>query len=120
MSESIMRGDLYYADLNPVVGSEQGGCRPILVIQNDTGNRHSPTIIVAAITGKNTKAILPTHCALGDRAGLDRGSLILLEQIRTIDKRRLKGYIGTLNPEDMQNVDQALALSMGLKRGVLE
>ena len=112
MNKSILRGDLYYADLNPVVGSEQGGVRPVLIIQNDVGNKHSPTIIIAAITSKAMKATLPTHCALSERAGLDRDSIVLLEQIRTIDKRRLKDYVGTLGQEDMQGVDRALAISV--------
>jgi len=115
MNNSILRGDLYYADLNPVVGSEQGGIRPCLIIQNDIGNKHSPTIIVAAITSKAMKATLPTHCILSDQNGLDRESIVLLEQIRTIDKRRLKEYVGALGQEDMLAVDKALAVSIGLK-----
>jgi mRNA interferase MazF len=115
MNKSIKRGDLYYADLNPVVGSEQGGIRPVLVIQNDVGNKYSPTIIVAAITSKSGKALLPTHCLLNADTGLDRDSVALLEQIRTIDKRRLKDYVGLLNVNDMQEVDRALAVSVGLK-----
>jgi mRNA interferase MazF len=114
MSKSILRGDLYYADLNPVVGSEQGGIRPVVIIQNDTGNRHSPTVIVAAITGKAMKAMLPTHCLLTATNGLDRDSVVLLEQIRTIDKRRLKDYVGALGQDDMSAVDNALAVSVGL------
>ena len=114
MNKSINRGDLYYADLNPVVGSEQGGIRPVLVIQNDVGNKHSPTIIVAAITSKSGKAMLPTHCLLSADAGLDRDSVALLEQIRTIDKRRLKDHVGTLGQEDMQAINKALAISVGL------
>jgi mRNA interferase MazF len=114
MNKSINRGDLYYADLNPVVGSEQGGIRPVLIIQNDVGNKHSPTVIIAAITSKSGKAILPTHCLLSADAGLDRDSVALLEQIRTIDKRRLKDYVGALGQEDMGEVDRALAVSVGL------
>jgi len=114
MNKSILRGDLYYADLNPVVGSEQGGIRPVLVIQNDIGNKHSPTIIVAAITSKAMKTILPTHCRLSAQSGLDLNSVALLEQIRTIDKRRLKDYVGVLGQEEMQEVDRALAVSVGL------
>ena len=114
MNKSILRGDLYYADLNPVVGSEQGGIRPVLVIQNDIGNKHSPTIIVAAITSKSGKAMLPTHCLLSADAGLDRDSIALLEQIRTIDKRRLKDHVGALGADDMQAVNKALAISVGL------
>jgi len=114
MNKSILRGDLYYADLNPVVGSEQGGIRPCLIIQNDVGNKHSPTIIVAAITSKAMKTTLPTHCILSDQNGLDRESIVLLEQIRTIDKRRLKEHLGALGTEDMLAVDKALAVSVGL------
>jgi len=114
MNNSILRGDLYYADLNPVVGSEQGGIRPVLIIQNNVGNKHSPTIIIAAITSKAMKATLPTHHILNAQSGLDRESIVLLEQIRTIDKRRLKEYVGALGNEDMQGVDRALAVSVGL------
>jgi len=114
MNKSISRGDLYYADLNPVVGSEQGGIRPVLIIQNDIGNKHSPTVIIAAITSKSGKAILPTHCLLSAESGLDRDSVALLEQIRTIDKRRLKDCIGALGQDDMQDIDRALAISVGL------
>jgi len=114
MNKSILRGDLYYADLNPVIGSEQGGTRPVLVIQNDIGNKHSPTVIIAAITGKAMKTILPTHHPLNALYGLDRESIVLLEQIRTIDKLRLKDYVGVLAHEDMQGVDSALAISIGL------
>jgi mRNA interferase MazF len=116
MNNSILRGDLYYADLNPVVGSEQGGVRPVLVIQNDIGNRHSPTTIIAAITSKLNRNILPTHCALQEKAGLDRDSIVLLEQIRTIDKRRLREYVGALRYDDMRGVDRALAISVGLAK----
>ena len=115
MNKSILRGDLYYADLNPVVGSEQGGIRPVLIIQNDIGNKHSPTIIVAAITSKAGKAMLPTHCPLSVESGLDRNSVALMEQIRTIDKQRLKDYVGALGQSDMQEVDRALAVSVGLQ-----
>ncbi len=114
MNKSINRGDLYYADLNPVVGSEQGGVRPVLIIQNDIGNKHSPTVIIAAITSKAMKVTLPTHCNLSENAGLDRDSVALLEQIRTIDKRRLKDYVGALGQEDMLAVNKALAVSVGL------
>ena len=115
MNKSINRGDLYYADLNPVVGSEQGGIRPVLIIQNNTGNKHSPTVIIAAITSKAMKATLPTHCVLSAHAGLDRDSVVLLEQIRTVDKRRLKDHVGTLGQDDMSAVNKALAISVGLK-----
>jgi len=114
MNETILRGDLYYADLNPIVGSEQGGIRPVLIIQNDIGNKHSPTVIVAAITSRVTKATLPTHCNLNAHAGLEVNSIALLEQIRTIDKQRLKERVGTLEHEDMQAVNEALAISVGL------
>ena len=114
MNKSILRGDLYYADLNPVVGSEQGGVRPVLVIQNDVGNRHSPTVIVAAITSRDGKSMLPTHCPLSTESGLDRDSVALMEQIRTIDKRRLKEYVGIVRQKEMQGVDRALAISVGL------
>jgi mRNA interferase MazF len=114
MDKFILRGDLYYADLNPVVGSEQGGVRPVLVIQNDVGNRHSPTTIVAAITSK-AKITLPIHCPLSMESGLDRDSVALMEQIRTIDKQRLRDHVGTLDADDMRAVDRALAVSLGLK-----
>lgn len=113
MERNILRGDMYYADLSPVIGSEQGGNRPVLIIQNNIGNKHSPTVIVAAITGKaSQKAKLPTHCYLEAENGLEMQSIVLLEQIRTIDKKRLNGYIGRL--EEMQEVNHALAVSMGL------
>jgi len=115
MNKSILRGDLYYVDLNPVVGSEQGGVRPVLIIQNDIGNKHSPTVIVAAITGKTaTKATLPIHAILDTGSGLEKESVALLEQIRTIDKRRLKDYVGTVQQREMQAVDRALSVSVGL------
>jgi len=115
MSNFILRGELYYADLNPVVGSEQGGIRPVLIIQNNVGNKHSPTVIVAAITSKATKATLPTHCLLNANIGLEQDSIALLEQIRTIDKQRLKDYIGMLDHSDILAIDKALAISIGLK-----
>ena len=110
----IKRGEMYYADLSPVVGSEQGGVRPILIVQNDTGNRYSPTIIAAAITSKMTKAKLPTHIEIqaGDY-GLVKNSVILLEQIRTLDKRRLKDKIGELPLLTMKKVNTALLISLG-------
>jgi len=117
MNKFILRGDLYYADLNPVVGSEQGGVRPVLVIQNDIGNKHSPTIIIASVTSKSMKAPLPTHHILSGHYGLERDSVVLLEQIRTIDKQRLKERVGALGQEEMQGVDKALAVSVGLKLG---
>ena len=113
-TKMIKRGELYYADLSPVVGSEQGGVRPILIVQNDTGNRFSPTIIAAAITSQINKAKLPTHIEIsaGD-FGLTKDSVILLEQIRTLDKRRLKERIGELPETTMKNVNLALMISLG-------
>ncbi|MCI8368075.1 MAG: type II toxin-antitoxin system PemK/MazF family toxin [Clostridia bacterium] len=111
---TIKRGELYYADLSPVVGSEQGGVRPVLVVQNDVGNKYSPTIIAAAVTSKINKAKLPTHIELpiGD-FGLQKDSVILLEQIRTLDKRRLKERIGELPEITMSKVDKAILISLG-------
>lgn len=110
----INRGDLYSACLDPVVGSEQGGIRPVLVIQNDVGNRHSPTVIVLAVTGQVNKARLPTHVPVpADGNGLQKDSVILAEQIRTLDKRRLRERIGTLPPEIMEKVGEALKISLG-------
>lgn len=111
----IRRGDIYYADLSPVVGSEQGGLRPVLIIQNDIGNRYSPTVIAAAITSQLTKAKLPTHIdVFADRYGLSKDSVILLEQIRTIDKRRLKEKMGHLDEVVMAKVNEAISVSFGL------
>ena len=111
---NIKRGDIYYADLSPVVGSEQGGIRPILIVQNDTGNKYSPTVIAAAITSKMNKAKLPTHIELSaNEFGLVKDSVILLEQIRTLDKRRLKERIGELSPITMNKVNSALLISLG-------
>lgn len=111
----IKRGELYYADLSPVIGSEQGGMRPVLVVQNDIGNRYSPTIIVAAVTSQIRKAKLPTHIELEpDSFGLPRASVVLTEQVRTIDKRRLRQRIGSLPDDLMRKVDQALQLSLGV------
>ena len=110
----IKRGEMYYADLSPVVGSEQGGLRPILIVQNDTGNRYSPTVIAAAITSKLNKAKLPTHIQISaDDMGLPKNSIVLLEQIRTLDKRRLKDRIGELSGSTMKRVDTALLISLG-------
>lgn len=110
----VKRGDLYYADLSPVVGSEQGGVRPILIVQNDVGNRYSPTVIAAAITSQLDKAKLPTHIALPAGAfGLTKTSVVLLEQIRTLDKRRLKEKIGELPLNLMARVNEALLISLG-------
>lgn len=117
MERTIKRGDIFYADLNPVVGSEQGGTRPVLIISNNIGNRHSPTVIVAAITSRvHTKAKLPTHTAVNDFEGLDKDSIILLEQIRTIDKQRLREYLGTLDRRFIDSADKALAISIGLRK----
>lgn len=118
MEKTIKRGDIYYAELNPVIGSEQGGTRPVLIISNDIGNRHSPTVIVAAITSRvHTKAKLPTHTAIRDFEGLNKDSIILLEQIRTIDKKRLQEYIGMLSESEMARVDKALAISLAMNGG---
>ena len=112
----IKRGELYYADLSPVVGSEQGGVRPVLVVQNDVGNKHSPTVIAAAVTSKLDKARLPTHIELSKESfGLTHDSVVLLEQIRTLDKRRLKERIGSLPPNLMKRVDLALMISLGFE-----
>lgn len=111
----IKRGDVYYADLRPVIGSEQGGIRPVLIIQNDTGNRHSPTIICAAITSKINKAKLPTHVELdSNRYEMVKDSVVLLEQLRTIDKRRLKDKVCHLDNEILDKVDKALRISLEL------
>lgn len=113
--QPVRRGDIYYADLSPVVGSEQGGMRPVLIIQNDTGNRHSPTVIAAAITSQTGKANLPTHISLAARScGLTRDSAILLEQVRTLDKSRLRERMGRLDEPAMHQVDNAIAVSFGL------
>lgn len=110
----VHRGDIYYADLSPVVGSEQGGLRPVLIVQNDIGNRHSPTVIAAAITSKQDKARLPTHISVGADCGLSRDSVVLLEQIRTLDKRRLREKMGQLDQGAMNAVNSALSVSFGL------
>lgn len=111
----MRRGDIYYADLRPVIGSEQGGIRPVLIIQNDIGNRHSPTVICAAITSKMNKAKLPTHIELhADHFDMDKDSVVLLEQLRTIDKKRLKDKICHLEGDIMKKVDRALMISLEL------
>ena len=111
----VRRGEIYYADLSPVVGSEQGGVRPVLIVQNDVGNKHSPTVIAAAITSQREKAKLPTHIELrAASCGLSRDSVVLLEQIRTLDKHRLRERAGQITPEDQKRVDQALDVSLGL------
>lgn len=112
---TVKRGDIFYADLSPVVGSEQGGLRPVLIVQNDMGNRHSPTVIAAAITSKLSKTNLPTHIDVyADKVGLQRDSVVLLEQIRTIDKKRLKEKMGHLDEDMMKSVNEAISVSFGL------
>lgn len=112
--EMIKRGEIYYADLSPVVGSEQGGVRPVLVVQNNVGNKFSPTVIAAAITSQLDKAKLPTHITLpAEKYGLPKNSVVLLEQIRTLDKRRLKEKIGELSADIMTRVNEALLISLG-------
>lgn len=112
----IYKGDIYYADLTPVVGCEQGGIRPVLIIQNNIGNLYSPTVIVAAITSRTGKQHLPTHIELDDpQNGLRKNSLVLLEQVRTIDRSRLRDYIGSLTNEQLAQVDNAVAVSFGLE-----
>ncbi len=117
---TVHRGDIYYADLSPVVGSEQGGIRPVLIVQNDVGNRFSPTVIAAAITSQKDKTKLPTHIQLqATGSGLQRDSIVLLEQIRTLDKRRLKEHMGRLDDVSMRRIDQALQVSFGLGNGTV-
>ena len=112
---NIKRGEIYYADLSPVVGSEQGGIRPVLIIQNDVGNRYSPTVIAAAITSQRDKTKLPTHISVeASDCGLAKDSIVLLEQVRTIDKQRLKERMGSLDDGSMTRVDHALSVSFGL------
>ncbi len=121
---AVRRGDIFYADLSPVVGSEQGGVRPVLIVQNNVGNRYSPTVIAAAITSQVGKNKLPTHIAVGGQSsgegksnGLAKDSIILLEQIRTIDKKRLKEKMGHLDDGTMHKVDEAISVSFGLGNG---
>lgn len=112
---TVKRGDIYYADLSPVVGSEQGGIRPVLIVQNDVGNKFSPTVIAAAITSQKDKTKLPTHITVSSRkCGLAKDSIVLLEQIRTIDKQRLKEHMGHLDDGAMNKIDEALSISFGL------
>jgi len=114
-SRRIRRGDIYYADLEPSRGSEQGGVRPVIIIQNDSGNRYSPTVIVAAITSRIGRPLLPTHVPIGEAvSGLHRESLVLLEQVRTIDRSRLHDYLGSLGATEMESVEKALEISFGL------
>jgi len=115
MTTIVKRGDIFYADLSPVVGSEQGGIRPVIILQNDIGNKYSPTIIIAAITSQINKAKLPTHVEISsEEYGLNKDSVVLLEQIRTLDKKRLKEKIGHMTEVDMKKVDNALLISVGL------
>lgn len=112
---SVLRGEIYYADLSPVVGSEQGGVRPVLIVQNDIGNKYSPTVIAAAITSQHEKSKLPTHIEVSAKnCGLQKNSIVLLEQIRTIDKQRLKEKMGRLDSASMNKIDAALSVSFGL------
>ena len=112
---NVKRGDIFYADLSPVIGSEQGGIRPVLIVQNNIGNKYSPTVIAAAITSQHTKTSLPTHIRVNaDSCGLSKDSIVLLEQVRTIDKQRLKERMGSLDNGSMTRVDQALSVSFGL------
>ena len=114
MDGQIKRGEIYYADLSPVVGSEQGGVRPVLIIQNDVGNKYSPTVIVSAITSQLGKAKLPTHIELpAEKYNLPKNSVALLEQIRTLDKRRLQENVTTLSPDKMREVNKSLLISLG-------
>ncbi len=112
---TVKRGEIYYADLSPVVGSEQGGVRPVLIVQNDIGNRYSPTVIAAAITSQKEKANLPTHIKVtAEGCGLSKDSIVLLEQVRTIDKQRLKERMGSLDEISMDMIDKAISVSFGL------
>lgn len=112
---NILRGDIYYADLSPVVGSEQGGMRPVLIVQNDVGNKYSPTVIAAAITSQTGKARLPTHIPISaTNCGLEKDSVVLLEQVRTIDKRRLRERMGHIEDSSMSKVNEAISISFGL------
>ena len=114
---TIRRGDIYYADLSPVVGSEQGGVRPVLIVQNDIGNKYSPTVIAAAITSQQFKTKLPTHISVDAAVcGLSKDSVVLLEQIRTLDKQRLKEKMGNLPETDMSRINDALSVSVGLDK----
>lgn len=116
MKKYIRRGNIYYADLNPVTGSEQGGIRPVLILQNNIGNRNSPTTIIAAITGRSIKSPLPTHVELSTAPGLPKNSTVLTEQIRTIDEKRLRGFVCTLDAKQINAADRALAVSVGLEK----
>ena len=112
---TVKRGDIYYADLSPVIGSEQGGMRPVLIVQNDVGNKYSPTVIAAAITSQKFKTRLPTHISVNaDRCGLQKDSVVLLEQVRTLDKKRLRERMGYLPEIEMDKINRALSVSFGL------
>lgn len=112
---NVKRGEIYYADLSPVIGSEQGGMRPVLIVQNDVGNKYSPTVIAAAITSQKYKAQLPTHISVNaNNCGLQKDSVVLLEQVRTLDKKRLKERMGNLPQQEMSKIDKALSVSFGL------
>lgn len=114
---TVRRGEIYYADLSPVIGSEQGGVRPVLIVQNDVGNKFSPTVIAAAITSQRDKTRLPTHISINSEdCGLSRDSVVLLEQIRTIDKKRLKERMGKIDERAMQQINRALSVSFGLQQ----
>ncbi len=114
---NVRRGDIFYADLSPVIGSEQGGVRPVLIVQNDIGNKYSPTVIAAAITSQQQKANIPTHIAIGtETTGLSRDSVVLLEQVRTIDKRRLKEKMGSIDSTAMGRVNEAISISFGINQ----
>ena len=117
MDRIIKRGDIYYAELNPVIGSEQGGTRPVLIISNNIGNRYSPTVIIAAITSRQTKSKLPTHYDLNGVSGLPADSIVLLEQIRTIDKKRLKERLARLDSLNMEAIVMPLLISLGVQMG---
>ncbi len=118
---NIKRGDIFYADLSPVIGSEQGGIRPVVIVQNDMGNKFSPTVIAAAITSQKTKTKLPTHIDLmADSSGLSKDSVVLLEQVRTIDKKRLKEKMGSVGSMSMDKIDQALSISFGLNNDEIQ
>jgi mRNA interferase MazF len=115
-NSDVQRGDIFYADLNPVVGSEQGGVRPVLVIQNDVGNKYSPTVIAAAITSQPKKHSMPTHVDVAQQYGFSEDSMVMLEQIRTIDKSRLDIFVGRLDKNVMKKIDEALEISVGLSK----
>ena len=115
---TVKRGEIYYADLSPVIGSEQGGMRPVLIVQNDVGNKYSPTVIAAAITSQKYKTQLPTHISVNaDNCGLQKDSIVLLEQVRTLDKKRLKEKMGNLPDNEMNKINRALSVSFGLVTG---